>query len=38
MQSLRYTGASFYEKVRSFNQQYKTDYKEYKNKGLKIKS
>ena len=33
MQSLRYTGASFYEKVRTFNQQYKTDYKEYKNKG-----
>ena len=24
----RYTGASFYEKVRTFNQQYKTDYKE----------
>ena len=33
MQSLRYTGASFYEKVRTLNKQYKTDYKEYKNKG-----
>ena len=36
MQSLRYTGASFYEKVGTLNKQYKTDYKKYKNKGFEI--